>query len=194
MRSRASEDSSRLGISTASLALAILLLIAITYAAWAYTSWRPRRIDNLQVYGTEAFKEQVVNSLILLRTQSPQSYTVVTSYIARISQARHSGMLAYERPPTLELNDRTAFYSVTWCASAIAHDSLHSKLYNDFLKLHSGSASVPEEVWTGAEVERRCCEHQTRVLQQIRAPISEISWSGETNSRYWEVDYTNRDW
>jgi len=103
-------------------AAALILILAICNAN------RPDRFDTLEINGTATFKEQVTNSLALLRSRSPESYGVVTTYIGRISQAKHSGMAAYENPPTMELNDRTAFYSVTWCASSIAHDSIHSKL------------------------------------------------------------------
>jgi len=174
------------------LTLAALVLLAIL--AICFNGHRSKRVDTIDITGTTPFKEQVANSLMLLKTRSPQSYGVVTSYIGRILQAKHSGMAAYEAPPTLELNDRTAFYSVTWCASSIAHDSIHSKLYTDYRMRHPGDAYVPNEVWTGPDVERQCCEHQTRVLQQIGAPPSEISWPAQTNNRFWEVDYAKRNW
>jgi len=171
------------------LALTGLLLIIVFYNAL-----RPKRFDALEISGTPAFKEQVANSLMVLRSRSPESYGVVTTYIGRISQAKHSGMAAYENPPTLELNERTVFYSVTWCASSIAHDSIHSKLYNDYRKLHPEGAYAPDEVWTGAEAERQCRAQQMRVLLQLGAPAAEINWLSQTNNRYWEIDYTKRDW
>lgn len=178
----------RIFLATA-LTLAVIILLAVAFVAHS-----PRRVDTIDITGTTAFKEQVANSLKLLRTRSPQSYGIVTSYIGRILQAKHSGMAAYVVPPTLDLNDRTAFYSVTWCASSIAHDSIHSKLYADYRMRHPGDAYVPDNVWTGFEAEKQCCEHQTRVLRQIGAPASEISWSAQTNDRFWEVDYEKRNW
>jgi hypothetical protein len=169
-------------------AAALILILAICNAN------RPDRFDTLEINGTATFKEQVTNSLALLRSRSPESYGVVTTYIGRISQAKHSGMAAYENPPTMELNERTAFYSVTWCASSIAHDSIHSKLYNDYRKLHPEGAYAPDAVWTGEEAERQCREQQMRVLQQLRAPLNEIKWLSQTNNRYWEIDYSKRDW
>lgn len=171
------------------LALASLVLITALCNAL-----RPRQFDNLEISGTTTFKDQVANSLMILRNRAPESYGVVTSYIGRISQAKHSGMVAYENPPTLELNDRTAFYSLTWCASSIAHDSIHSKLYNDYRKLHPDGAYAPDDVWTGEEAERKCREHQMLVLHELRAPLNEIKWLAQTNNRYWEIDYTKRDW
>jgi len=171
------------------LALTFIILLVIYV-----TPQHPRRVDSVEISGTTQFQHQIGNSLMLLKTRSPQSYGVVTTYIGRIVQSKHSGMAAYETPPTLQLNDRTAFHSLTWCASSIAHDSIHSKLYIDYLKQNARVGSVPNEVWTGAEVERRCCEHQTRVLQDVGAPLSEISWSARTNDPYWEVEYSKRDW
>jgi len=172
-----------------SLALASLVLISVLCNAL-----RPTRFDNVQINGTAAFKEQIANSLTMLRSRSPDSYGVITNYIGRISQAKHSGMVAYQDPPTLELNDRTVFYSLTWCASSIAHDSIHSKLYNDYRKLHPEGAYAPDDVWTGEQAEQKCREQQMRVLQQLRAPFNEIKWLSQTNNRYWEIDYTKRDW
>jgi hypothetical protein len=171
------------------LAAAALVLITVLCNAL-----RPTRFDNLEISGSAPFKEQIANSLTMLRNRSPESYGVITSYIGRISQAKHSGMVAYQDPPTLELNDRTVFYSLTWCASSIAHDSIHSKLYNDYRKLHPEGVYAPDEVWTGAEAETKCREHQMRVLQQLRAPLNEIKWLSQTNNRYWEIDYSKRDW
>lgn len=174
--------------------LAMLLgVMVIVLVVINHTAQSPRWMGTIEIIGTATFNDQIGSSLMLLRTRSPQSYGVVTTYIGRIVQAKHSGMAAYKSPPTLELNDRTVFNSLTWCASSIAHDSIHSKLYADYLKLHPAS-SVPDEIWTGAEVERQCCEHQTRVLREIGAPLSEISWSARTNDRYWEIDYAKRDW
>jgi hypothetical protein len=171
------------------LALSVLVLTIVFHSAH-----RPRQVDALEIRGTPAFKEQVANSLILLRSRSPESYGIVTTYIGRISQAKHSGMVAYEIPPTLELNDRTAFYSVTWCAASIAHDSIHSKLYNDFRKLHPAGAYAPDDVWTGEEAERQCRTQQMRALLQLGAPATEVNRVSEATNRYWEIDYTKRDW
>ncbi len=154
----------------------------------------PKRVDTIVIRGTPRFRERVASSLTLLRAKSLRDYQVVTNYIGAIVQAKHSGMSPYQNPPTLELNDRTVYYSITWCAASIAHDSIHSKLYLDYLKQHPDGAGVPDEIWTGAVVERRCCEHETRVLQALAAPPAEISWSAETNDRYWEIDYSNRNW
>ena len=81
-------------------------------------------------------------------------------------------MWAYRKPPTFEMSDATAFYSVTWAAATIAHDSFHSKLYHDYLKAHGGR--VPPGVWTGIAAEQECTKHQLAVMKRIGASKHEI--------------------
>src|SRR5205085_7443210 len=104
------------------------------------------------------------------------------------------GMAAYLHPPTFRLNGRSAFYSLTWCAASIAHDSMHSKLYHEYLQEHRGAQPVPKDAWTGEAVERRCSEYELRVLEKIGAPSHEVLWCSQTNNRFWEVEYDRRDW
>ena len=111
-----------------------------------------------------------------------------------LQEGERSGMWAYKKPPSYKMSDTNAFYSLTWCAATIAHDSFHSKLYHDYLKQHLGAVRVPDDVWTGEAAERKCLAHQTRVLKDIGASFDEISWLSVTNNRYWEVDYNKRDW
>ena len=151
-----------------------------------------KRFDSVVIRGTPEFRERVANALALLKTNSPAGHAIVTNYVGIIEQAKHSGMRASAKPPTFDLNERTAFYSVTWCVGTIAHDSFHSKLYWDYLKEHA-KKRVPDKIWQGEEAEKRCLEHQVAVLKEIGAPTREITWCGETN-RYWEVKYRNRKW
>jgi hypothetical protein len=177
-----------------SIGAAFIVVAFISLLNIVFTRSKGARLDGLEIQGTANFEKQVVAALTLLKTKSPGAYQIVTNHIGIIKQAKHTGMAAYSTPPTFELNGRTAFYSVTWCAAGIAHDSLHAKLYHDYLKQHPGNDLVPDDVWTGEAAERRCLRHQTRVLKDIGASVDEISWSRETTKRYWEVDYNKRDW
>ncbi len=179
----------RFSIGAAFIAAAFFPLLIIVFN-WPKSS----RLDGLEIRGTANFENQVVTALTLLRAKSPEAYRIVTNNIGIIKQAKRTGMAAYSTPPTFELNGRTAFYSTTWCAGCIAHDSFHSKLYHDYLKQHLGAVRVPDDVWTGEASERKCLAHQTRVLKDIGASFDEISWLSVTNNRYWEVDYNKRDW
>jgi hypothetical protein len=146
----------------------------------------------IEIRGTEKFQTAVSNALILLRTKAPDAYQIVTNNIAIIDESDHSGMNAGAVHPAFNLNGRSAFYSPTWCASDIAHDSFHSKLYHDYQKAHAGK--VPDEIWIGHEAELKCLQHQARVLKAVGAPAYEISYCGKISPDYAGVPYTNRNW
>ena len=148
--------------------------------------------DNVCIQGPPQFSAQVERALQLLKTQSPQAYLVVTNQVGIIRQGKHSGMRASQKPPVFDLNDRSAFYSVTWCAGVIAHDSFHSKLYHDYKREHW--LFVPRKIWTGREAEAKCLEHQLRVLTDISAPESEISYCKAVGPDYTDVSYRKRNW
>ena len=176
------------------LGAALLLAAGVASLVIPRAFDRSAHFETIEVRGNARFIEQVTNALALLRLRSPDSYRIVTNCIGVIVRSKHSGMAAYDNPPTFELNDRTAFASVTWCASSIAHDSIHSKLFLDYRKAHPETGTVPDEVWEGEAVEHRCCERQTQVLQEIGAPASEIDWSSQNTNRFWEIDYAKRNW
>ena len=126
---------------------------------------------------------------------------MVTNYVGKIVQGSHSGMWAYKDPPTYEMNDRTTFYSVTWCAGSIAHDAYHSKLYHDYKRNHSGP--VPDKIWTGVDAEKKCLKHQLKVLKRIGAPKHEIDHCKKQIGNHHDVnkdgkydwkDYKKRNW
>ncbi len=153
---------------------------------------KARHFDNLAVVGAPPFAEQVVQALTLLRAKSPAGYAVVTNYVGVIQQDEHSGMHAERQPPVFQLNDRSAFYSVTWCAGVIAHDAVHSKLYHEYRSAHAGP--VPDDVWTGHAAERVCLDQQLRVLKEIGAPAREIDYFKTLTPDYADVPYQKRNW
>ena len=154
---------------------------------------KPARFDTVAVYGSPDFQRQITNALLLLKTKVPFDYVTVTNEIGIIQQAEHSGMRAWTKPPTFDLTLGSAFYSLTWCAASIAHDSTHSKLYHDYLRQNPKARRVPDSAWKGQAVEMRCSEDQVRVLKEIGAPVHEINWCTDTN-KYWEVKYRDRYW
>jgi len=155
----------------------------------------------IEIRGSKAFVVQVDRSLKLLENKAPYAYEIIINNVGRIEQGEHSGMWANITPPTFELNDRTAFYSVTWCAGSIAHDSYHSKLYHDYKKIHSGP--VPDIIWGGQNVELECIKHQINALKQIGAPKLEIDHCRQQDGSHYDInkdgkydwdDYKKRDW
>jgi hypothetical protein len=151
------------------------------------------RYNSIEIHGKPQFQAQVTNALELLRTKAPDAYEVVAREIGDIRESAHSGMRAWQNPPVFEMADPTAFFSVTWCAGSIAHDSWHSKLYHDYLRNNSNSSRVPDEVWTGESAEKKCVAHQARVMKAIGATHEEIDWLQTTND-FWNVKYRDRNW
>jgi hypothetical protein len=115
------------------------------------------RASEPEIVGSVRFSNQVHQAMILLEARDSGAYAIVTNYVGRIQEGEHSGMWAYKTPPTYEMTDATAFYSLTWCAATIAHDSFHSKLYHDYQKVHDGE--VPDAVWIGTAAEQQCMKH-----------------------------------
>ena len=159
---------------------------------------KPALAVDPQIVGSPQFTNQVYQALLLLKTNDPGAWSIVTNYVGRIAEGKHSGMWAYKNPPTYEMSDRTALYSVTWCAATIAHDSYHSKLYHDYKKSHSGS--VPDDVWSGVKAEQVCMKHQLAVMERIHSPAAELQHARQNaDGNYvkkkdsWQ-DYQKRDW
>lgn len=176
---------------------AFALILLVSGCKSPVSSPSTERFDNLTIQGSPQFREQVANALALLKSKSPQGFEIVTNYVGLIEQHEHSGMQVHHNPPVFQLNDKSAFYSLTWCAGVIAHDSFHSKLYFDYKKQHSWSLWVPPGVHGGAKAEHACLQHQLAVLQNIGAPTNEIDWcrqSATQTNKYWEVKYKNRNW
>jgi hypothetical protein len=176
--------------------LVVLLSVPLVAALWSSAS-QPR--PDIAIVGSARFTDQITMALALLKSKAPEAYAIVTDYVRRIEQGEHSGMWAYRTPPTYEINDRTAFYSVTWCAATIAHDSFHSKLYHDYKRIHG--EPVPDAVWTGTAAEKRCMKHQLRVMALIGAPKNETEYAkSQAGGHYvddketWSSYKTRRNW
>ena len=157
----------------------------------------------VEIVGAREFKAQVKKALELLRGKAPEAYGVVVEYVKRIEQTQRSGMRANKEPPTLEMADRTTFYSLTWCAGSIAHEAYHAKLYHDYKREHPEGVSVPRQVWIGEDAERICIRHQVEVLKGIGAPKQEIAYCSALDGTHHDVnhdgkytseDYEKRDW
>jgi hypothetical protein len=136
---------------------------------------RAESFDAIEIVGTARFRDRVHEALALLKMKDASAFEIVTAYVKRIEEGKHSGMWAYKEPPTYQMSDATAYHSVTWCAATIAHDSYHSKLYHDYKKSHAGL--VPDEIWTGRSAEQQCMKHQLAVMEHIGASKPEIDWA-----------------
>ena len=174
------------------------LIILALLSGLALPSCRAGTPDEIEIVGSARFRNQVHDALFLLKTRDADAYAIVTTYVNRIEEGKRSGMWAYKVPPTYEMSDTTAYYSLTWCASTIAHDSFHSKLYHDYQKSHVGP--VPAEAWTGTAAEKQCMKHQLSVMEHVGATRPEIDWAKrQADGHYvkdkedWQ-DYQKRNW
>jgi|TARA_B100000315_G_C14379844_1_gene496934 hypothetical protein len=111
--------------------------------------------DGVAIEGSEDFIQRTVQALERIQRGAPEEYNVIQENIGKIKLNEYSGMVAYDSPPTF-LVGATAFGNNRWYSCAIAHDAYHSKLYHDYLKQNPREYSVPNDVWTGRQVEIEC--------------------------------------
>jgi hypothetical protein len=158
--------------------------------------------DDILIHGSDAFVQQTRQALDLLRVKAPDAYSIVTTYVSIIEEGEHSGMWANEEQPRYEVNDKTAFYSLTWYASTIAHDATHSELYHKYLDSHPGQG-VPDDIWIGVGPEKFCIAFQLDVLKRIGGPSSEVDYLATQTGTHCDLDgdgdcdyadYLLRDW
>ena len=130
----------------------------------------------IKIVGCPKFTTQVKEALSLIQKKAEIHFDMISSYIGRIREWEDfEGMAAYDSPPTFLLKYESALQSVSWCASVIAHDAMHSKLYHDYRKKNPEKA-VPDSVWTGRAIELKCIELQIEVARQIGAPEHELDY------------------
>ena len=175
-----------------------LCFLVLVLALIAPSCRRAETFGKIEIVGSSKYTQQVREALLLLKTRDADAYTIVEKYVTRIEESERSGMAAYKEPPTYEMSDTTAYYSVTWCAATIAHDSYHSKLYHDYQDSHHGA--VPDEVWTGRAAEQQCMKHQLSVMERIGAAKLAIDHAREnadghyaSDKEDWQ-DYQKRTW
>jgi len=154
--------------------------------------------SDLEIEGSGRFKAQVRQALVLLQQQDLAAYEILTNNVGRIQEGEPSGMQAYATPPVYVMSDVTAFYSLTWCAATIAHDSFHSKLYHDYQRTNPGL--VPDSVWMGRAAEQKCMSYQIEAMRKLGSPEHEISYARTqadghyvTDAQSWQ-EYRNRNW
>jgi hypothetical protein len=162
----------------------------------------PSFYGGIKIKGNSEFTAQTRAALTLLEQKAPDAFGKIQTYVGIIEQGEHSGMWAWEQPPRYEVGDATAFFSVSWYASTIAHDATHSELYTQYQAAHPGE-SVPEDAYGGVEIERFCIGYQLDVAKRIGAPQSEIDYLSTLDGTHCDLDndgdcdwddYQNRDW
>lgn len=129
----------------------------------------------IKIVGQRDFVVQVKRALWLMKDKHPFSFVTTKKYVGVIQEsASTSWMAVADSPPVCLLSRKDAFSSITWCASAISHETHHSKLYNDY-KTQNGSP-VPLWISVGPAAEYQCLQYQLSVMEFIGAPKSEIDF------------------
>lgn len=158
-------------------------------------------VHAITVEGDSKYKTQVKKCLKLLSIKAKPEYKLIREHIGIIFQSNKSGMEAWENPPRYLMSDKTAFYSVTWCASTIAHDAYHSYLYQKHMPSNGGKPLY--EKWGGFKAEREAIKYQEKVMEKIGSSKHEINYMktldgthGDTNKdgKLDSTDYKQRSW
>lgn len=137
----------------------------------------------IKIVGHRDFVVQVKRSLWLTRDNYPFSFVTTKKYVGVIQEsATTSYMVCNATPPVCLLARKDAFSSITWCASTIAHETCHSKLYNDY-RMQVGEP-VPLWISVGPAAEHQCLRSELAVLEFLDAPNSEIDWIRRGDASY----------
>jgi hypothetical protein len=134
------------------------------------------RISDSRHIRDPEFTGKITRAMQLLQRRAAGAYSTLNANVGRIRAHRHSGMDVRARPPTITIARTTFDASLTWLASVLAHESMHSVQYK---------ARRPH---TGVEAEQECNQHQLSVLRQIGAPQSEINHMLNQTGTHFDVD------
>jgi hypothetical protein len=156
---------------------------------------------SIDIEGNEKYRKQVKSCLDLLALKAKKEYELIENNVGVISQHGKSGMRAWENPPLYQMSDKTAYYSLTWCAGTIAHDAYHSFLYKKH-SLNNGKRT-PYNKWAGFSSEKQATDFQLKVMKKIGASPHEVDYlrtldgtHGDVNGdgKLTQEDYKQRDW
>lgn len=122
----------------------------------------------ITIIGSEDFIKRTENALALIQEKSPRSYAIVTNYLSVIQSAQRSGIDPCADVPTFAVGPLIASRSAMGYASAIVHDSCHSKLYREYRKKHKNKP-VPADVYSGRKGEDKCIDAELDFLRDAKA-------------------------
>ena len=171
----------------ACLVIALLTLVAACGGTSSAVP-TPDAFDGILIAGNADFVAQTRAALELLREKDPAAYANVRAHIGVIEQGEHSGEWSWENPPRYEVGSATAFSSVTWYASTIAHESVHVRLYQEYLQAHPGE-QVPDDVYASVDVEISCNAYQLQTLRNLGAPQAETDYLQTLDGTHCDVDH-----
>lgn len=149
----------------------------------------------ISIIGDEICRSKTNGALNLLKNKASIHYEVFVKYVGTIECAQSgSGIYVWEKPPRFKVGNETRDYSAIWYAGVLAHESCHSKQYNDWLAANT-SSEVPDDVFSGKIAEAQCSIVQYDALADLGAGQYELDWvKNSINLEYWNIDYKDRWW
>jgi hypothetical protein len=152
---------------------------------------------HIQLRGSGVFVAQTQAALECLRTAP--SHTQIWGLLAVLRKAKRSGVDANKAVPVIHVGDWSRI-TTTWYASGIAHEGFHIKLYREAKKENAGHEPDPFS-WVGVEAEKKCLQFQLLILQELKAPDTDLEYVRELmksptyqGDPFSLEDYLRRDW
>lgn len=143
-------------------------------------------VDKIKVVGNNEFITQTKSSLEILKNLAPIAFEKIQKYIGTIEQGEFSHMWAFESPPRYEVSNKDSFYSIKWYAGAIAHESKHSELYQEYQAKHG--LPVPDNIWSSDKAEKTCIDYQIDIMKKINAPQLDIDFLSQPDGNEADCD------
>jgi hypothetical protein len=148
-------------------------------------------VDGIEIECEDTdFEKRIIEAINLLQ-KDPEGYNVVKNNLDKIKQHDASYVIPGVSPITFYISHFTVFppyydnnNGLIWCASTIAHDAYHSKLYKE-------SPHKAIDDYTGRDAELKCCKFQLKVCEGIKASNDIISYMNDlvTGIDKGKVDY-----
>lgn len=144
----------------------------------------------IKIIGSVDFIKKTEDALALIQKESPRSYAIVTNYLSVIQSAQRSGIDPCADVPTFAVGPLIAGRSAMGYASAIVHDSCHSKLYREYRKQHKNKP-VPADVYSGRKGEDKCIDAELDFLRDAKASEAMIrSHAAAKHHDYFTIERT----
>ena len=151
---------------------------------WAVICYPHRKVGKLNIVGPLEFFEQTCNALKLLQEKCPDAFKKIELYLETILFYKRSGIFSTLSKPLCMVSKKSAYHSLVWYASGLAHESYHVYLY----RTKANDMSDQEE-------ERLCLEYEATILIRLGADESMIAYIKKAGEkRHWEVPPWKQDW
>ncbi len=169
--------------------------IAATKSSFRSRSRQRERVNygSIEIWGTPRFIQMTKQALDYLA--EAQVLERIQRYIKMIYEPDDdmgSGM--YVMPKAFRVGGPTWKAGPVWYAGAIAHDSMHSKLFWDAWARGANETGVAPDVYTGPAAERKCLAFQFSILADLGYASYYAQYFKRLESDPSYADAVVRDW